>query len=56
MADPWSTAQLIENGIVKAVNVSEAEGDPAGDNEPEGPVTALTRVETMLELAKGAKL
>ena len=50
MADPWSAAQLIENGIVKAVNVSE--GDPAGDNEPEGPVTELTRVGTMLKLCQ----
>ena len=52
MADPWSAAQLIENGIVKAVNVSEAEGDPAGDNEPEGPVTELMRVGTMLKLCQ----
>ena len=37
-------------------NVSEAEGDPAGDNEPDGPVTLLTKVETMLPLAAGAKL
>lgn len=28
----------------------------AGDNEPDGPVTLLTRVETMLPLAGGAKL
>ena len=28
----------------------------AGDNEPDGPITLLTRVETMLPLARGAKL
>jgi len=43
-------ALLIEDGKVAAVNLSEAEGDPAGDNEPEGPVTALTRVDAMIDL------
>eukprot|EP01048_Picozoa_sp_COSAG05_P001012 COSAG05_NODE_32_length_28165_cov_450.666714_11_plen_111_part_00 len=42
--------QVIEDGIVKAVNCSEAPGDPAGDNEPEGAVTALTRVDAMIAL------
>jgi len=49
-------AAIVDDGTITHLNVSEAEGDPAGDNDPEGPVTALTRVETMLELAKGAKL
>ena len=39
---------FIDNGTIKACNVSEADGDPAGDNEPDGPVTALTRVDAML--------
>ena len=39
-----------KDGKVAAVNLSEAEGDPAGDNEPEGPVTALTRVDAMIDL------
>ena len=38
----------IDDGEIKVFNVSEAEGDPAGDNEPEGPITALTRVDAML--------
>lgn len=41
---------VVEDGEVKAVEISEAEGDPAGDNEPEGPVTAKTRVEHILTL------
>lgn len=41
---------IVENGVVKNVEVSEAEDDPAGDNEPEGPITAKTRVEHILEL------
>ena len=32
------------------VNLSEAPGDPAGDNEPEGRITALTRVDAVLAL------
>ena len=39
---------FIDDGTIKVFNVSEAEGDPAGDNEPDGPITALTRVTTML--------
>ena len=49
-------AAIVEDGTITHLNVSEADGDPAGDNDPEGPVTALTRVETMLQLAQGAKL
>jgi len=41
---------VVDDGVVKNVEVSEAEGDPAGDNEPDGPVTAKTRVEHILEL------
>jgi len=41
---------VVDNCEVKAVEISEAEGDPAGDNEPEGPVTAKTRVEHVLTL------
>ena len=40
----------VDDGTVKAVSVSEAEGDEAGDNDPEGPVTKLTRVDHMLKL------
>ena len=43
-------AMVVEDSVVKAVEVSEAEGDPAGDNEPEGEVTKKTRVEHILEL------
>lgn len=43
---------FIDDGTIKACNVSEAPGDPAGDNEPDGPITALTRVPAMLELIK----
>jgi len=39
-----------DDGIVKAVTVSEAEDDPAGDNDPAGPITALTRVDHVLTL------
>ena len=42
---------MIDDGTVTAVNLSEAPGDPAGDADPEGPITALTRVETMIKLA-----
>ena len=41
---------VCENGIVKNVEVSEAPDDPAGDNQPDGPVTKKTRVEHVLEL------
>mmetsp|Transcript_4172 Transcript_4172/g.13349 ORF Transcript_4172/g.13349 Transcript_4172/m.13349 type:complete len:95 (-) Transcript_4172:453-737(-) len=41
---------VVDDGEVKAVSVSEAEDDPAGDNDPEGPVTAKTRVEHLLTL------
>mmetsp|Transcript_93186 Transcript_93186/g.290533 ORF Transcript_93186/g.290533 Transcript_93186/m.290533 type:complete len:95 (-) Transcript_93186:198-482(-) len=41
---------VVDKGEVKAVEVSEAEGDPAGDNEPEGDVTAKTRVDHLLTL------
>jgi hypothetical protein len=42
---------MVDDGTVTAVNLSEAPGDPAGDGNPEGPITALTRVETMIKLA-----
>ena len=38
------------------LNVSKAEGHSARDNAQEGPVTSLSRVETMLQVAQGAKL
>ena len=41
---------VVDDGAVTHVEVSEADGDPAGDNEPEGPVTAKTRVEHILTL------
>jgi len=41
---------VCENGIVKNVEVSEAEGDPAGDNNLDGPITKKTRVEHVLSL------
>lgn len=41
---------ICEDGIVQHVEVSEAPDDPAGDNEPNGPITARTRVEHILEL------
>eukprot|EP01047_Picozoa_sp_COSAG01_P090679 COSAG01_NODE_22476_length_854_cov_1.176159_3_plen_56_part_00 len=47
---------LRRHGLVgQVVSVSEAEGDAAGDNEPEGPITAKTRVETMLKLVAEAQ-
>lgn len=46
---------IAENGIVKNVEVSEGPGDPAGDNEPEGPITRKTRVEHILEILDGWK-
>lgn len=41
---------ICENGVVKNVEVSEAPDDPAGDNKPDGPITAKTRAEHVLEL------
>merc|ERR1711933_27385 len=41
---------VVDDGEVKNVEVSEAEDDPAGDNDPEGPITAKTRVEHILTL------
>jgi len=41
---------IVEDGIVKNVEVSEAPDDPAGDNDPTGTITAKTRVEHILEL------
>eukprot|EP00931_Biecheleriopsis_adriatica_P046909 TRINITY_DN2699_c0_g2_i1.p1 TRINITY_DN2699_c0_g2~~TRINITY_DN2699_c0_g2_i1.p1 ORF type:complete len:119 (+),score=24.24 TRINITY_DN2699_c0_g2_i1:286-642(+) len=41
---------VVNDGQVTAVEVSEAPDDPAGDANPEGPVTAKTRVEHVLSL------
>jgi len=41
---------VVEDGVVKNVEVSEGPDDPAGDNEPDGPVTAKTLVEHILTL------
>jgi len=41
---------VVEDGVVKAVTVSEGEDDPAGDNDAEGPVTELTLVDHVLTL------
>merc|ERR1712045_783923 len=41
---------VVDDGEVKNVEVSEGADDPAGDNEPEGPITAKTRVEHILTL------
>jgi len=41
---------VVDDGVVKNVEVSEGPDDPAGDNEPEGPITAKTRVEHILTL------
>lgn len=41
---------ICQDGIVENVEVSEAPNDPAGDAEPNGPITAKTRVEHVLEL------
>ena len=43
-------AMVIEDGNVIAQSVSEAYGDPTGDRDPDGPVTALTRVPHLLTL------
>mmetsp|Transcript_129291 Transcript_129291/g.402170 ORF Transcript_129291/g.402170 Transcript_129291/m.402170 type:complete len:99 (-) Transcript_129291:37-333(-) len=39
---------VCEDGVVSHVAVSEAPDDPAGDNDPSGPVTAKTLVEATL--------
>lgn len=41
---------VVENGKVTNMAISEAEDDPAGDNDPEGPVTARTRLANVLTL------
>lgn len=41
---------FVDDGVIKIWFVSEAPGDPAGDNDPEGPITALTRVDTFLAM------
>ena len=41
---------VVDDGIVKNVAVSEAPDDPAGDNDAAGPITALTKVEAVLEM------
>jgi len=41
---------VVDNCEIKAVEVSEAEDDPAGDNDPSGPVTAKTRMDHILTL------
>ena len=41
---------VIDNMEVKAVAISEAEDDPAGDNDPQGPITAQTRMDNILTL------
>lgn len=41
---------ISDDGVVKNVELSEAEGDPAGDNDPAGPVTAKTLVDNILSL------
>ena len=41
---------IVDNGKVTHVQLSEAEGDPAGDNDPHGPVAAETMVAKILTL------
>mmetsp|Transcript_7130 Transcript_7130/g.15414 ORF Transcript_7130/g.15414 Transcript_7130/m.15414 type:complete len:95 (-) Transcript_7130:20-304(-) len=41
---------VVDDCEIKAVEVSEAEDDPAGENDPEGPITGKTRVEHVLTL------
>lgn len=41
---------IVDDGVVSHVEVSEAEGDPAGDANPEGPVSARTMVDHILTL------
>jgi len=45
-------ALLVDDGVVKAVEVSESEDDPAGDNDPTGPVTAKTLAPNLLTLVE----
>jgi 2-Cys peroxiredoxin 5 len=42
----------IDDGTIKVWAVSEADGDPAGDNEPDGPIAAKTRAPAILEAIK----
>jgi 2-Cys peroxiredoxin 5 len=41
---------VVDDGEVKNVEVSEGPDDPAGDNEPDGDITKVTRVEHILTL------
>jgi peroxiredoxin len=41
---------IVEDGVVKHVLVSEADGDPAGDNDAEGPIAKATMVDAVLAL------
>jgi len=41
---------VVDNCEVKAVLISEAEDDPAGDNNSDGPITKITCVENVLTL------
>jgi len=43
----------IDDGTIKIWNVSEEEGDPAGDNDPAGPIAAKTRAPAMLAAIAG---
>ena len=40
---------VVDDGTVTHVSVSEGPDDPAGDADPAGPVTRLTKVEYVLE-------
>jgi len=40
---------IAEDGVAKKVYLSEGPDDPAGDNDPQGPVTYQTRVENILK-------
>lgn len=41
---------VVDNGVVKNVEISEAPDDPAGDADPSGPITKKTLVEHVLTL------
>mmetsp|Transcript_8930 Transcript_8930/g.28347 ORF Transcript_8930/g.28347 Transcript_8930/m.28347 type:complete len:101 (+) Transcript_8930:304-606(+) len=41
-------AVVYENDVATIVEVSEGPDDPAGDNDPKGPVTYKTKVENIL--------
>mmetsp|Transcript_9226 Transcript_9226/g.14885 ORF Transcript_9226/g.14885 Transcript_9226/m.14885 type:complete len:115 (+) Transcript_9226:66-410(+) len=43
-------AVVVDDCVVKAVRVSFASDDLAGDNDPEGPLTAMTRAPSVLAL------